>query len=846
MKKKIMAALLALTLTAGTMTPLGVSAEEQPGVSAEHVEIQELGAGVYTGSCGTGAKYTLDENGTLTITGNGTIEYNAFSNFKTADGRVIKKVVISSGITGIGNYAFENCWDLKSVEIPDSVTMIGTTGVFNGCSSLESINISEANTTYESPEGSNAIIEISSKTLVAGCKSTKIPGDVQIIGAYAFGGCSDLKSIELPDNLREIYVGAFNDCSNLTAIHIPANVDTMDPGVFMGCSNLNSITVDSANSSYESPENANAIINKATMELVEGCNNTVIPEGVKSIGDYAFLGRTNLKNITIPANVTSIGERVFEYCDSLEEIKVDADNATFDSRNNCNAIMESATNTLILGCGKTVIPEGTETIGEEAFSDVQALTHITIPKSVTEIKDGAFSACYYLSTVHLQKGIQTIGERAFAGCDVTDLVFCGTKADWQAVTMGEYDRAELESVLKYHELVKKEKVPATCGKDGSEEYWTCSICDQVYLSADMTQNPQELTAPIAIPATGKHSYTVKKTDAKYLASAATCEKPAKYYYLCSGCGEFVKDAAHTYESGTAKGHSWDNGVVTEKATTEKEGIKTYTCTVCKATKTEKIAKLNPTTNNNSNNSNNNNNNSNNSNSNKNNNSNNSNSNKNNNSNNSNSNKNNNSNNSNSNNNNNSNNSNSNKNSNSSNSNSNNKNNNSNKNNTVKKGTKVTIKGYKYTVKNSSEVTFTGVKNKKVKKISIPATVKIKNKKYKVTAMSEKSLKGVKAKTVIVGNNVQTIGNSAMENCKQLTSVTLGKNVKKIGKNVFKSDKKLKSITIKSTKLKSVGKNAFKGINSKAKITVPKKKYTSYKKLMKGKGQGKQVKIVKAK
>lgn len=691
MKKKIMAALLALTLTAGTMTPLGVSAEEQPEVSAEQVEIQEQGAGVYTGSCGTGAEYTLDENGTLTIIGNGTIAYNAFSNFKTADGRVIKKVVISSGITGIGNYAFDQCSELKSVEIPDSVTMIGTTGVFNGCSSLESINISEANTTYESPEGSNAIIEISSKTLVAGCKSTKIPDDVQIIGAYAFGGCSDLKSIELPDNLREIYVGAFNDCSNLTAIHIPVNVDTMDPGVFMGCSNLNSITVDSANSSYESPENANAIIDKATMELVEGCNNTVIPKGVKSIRNYAFMGRANLNNITIPASVTSIGERIFEYCDSLEEIKVDADNATFDSRNNCNAIMESATNTLIAGCGKTVIPEGTETIGEEAFANVVTLTHITIPKSVTEIKEGAFSACYYLSTV----------------------IFCGTKADWQAVTIDEDGREELESVLKYHELVKKEEVPATCGEDGSEVYWTCSICNKMYPTEDMTQDPQELTTPIAIPATGNHS--------------------------------------------------WDNGVVTEKATTGKEGIKTYTCTVCKATKTEKIAKLKPTNS-----------------------------------------------------------------------------------STVKKGTKVTIKGYKYTVKNSSEVTFTGVKNKKASKISIPTTVKIKNKKYKVTAMSAKSLKGVKAKTVIVGNNVQTIGNSAMENCKQLTSVTLGKNVKKIGKNVFKSDKKLKNITIKSTKLKSVGKNAFKGINSKAKITVPKKKYTSYKKLMKGKGQGKKVKIVKAK
>ena len=709
MKKKMMAVLLALTLTAGTMSPLGVSAEEQPEVSTEHVEIQELGAGVYTGTCGEGAEYTLDENGTLTITGNGSIDFGAFRGFgKEDDKRVIKKVVISSGMIGIGNFAFENCSDLKSVEIPASVTSIGS-AAFKDCSGLESMNIDEANTTYENPEGSNAIVEKSSKTLVAGCKNTKIPDDVKIIGAYAFCGCSDLKSIEIPDNVSEIQVAAFDDCSNLTAIHIPAGVDKIALGVFMGCSNLNSITIDSANRSYESPGNANAIIDKGTMTLLEGSNNTVIPEGVKRIWQNAFAERIHLKSITIPASVTSIVGMPFSDCDSLEEIKVDADNAIFDSRNNCNAI-----NTLIAGCGKTVIPEGIETIGDSAFERVKTLTHVTIPKSVTEIRGYAFERCENLSTVNLQKGIQTIGYGAFTECvGLTNLIFCGTKADWQAVTIDEDGREELESVLKYHELVKKEKVPATCGKDGSEEYWTCSICDQVYLSADMTQNPQELTA--AIPATGNHS--------------------------------------------------WDNGVVTEKATTAKEGIKTYTCTVCKATKTEKIAKLKPTNNNSS---------------------------------------------------------------------------------TVKKGTKVTIKGYKYTVKNSSEVTFTGVKNKKASKISIPTTVKIKNKKYKVTAMSEKSLKGVQAKTIIVGNNVQTIGNSAMENCKQLTKVTLGKNVKKIGKNVFKSDKKLKNITIKSTKLKSVGKNAFKGINSKAKITVPKKKYTSYKKLMKGKGQGKKVKIVKAK
>ncbi len=749
MKKKIMAALLALTLTVGTMTPLGVSAEEQPEVPVENAEIQKQGEGTLTGTCGDGvdgegAEYTLDENGTLTITGNGTIRSGVFSALEEETGRAIKKLVISSGITGIGTYAFYECRNLESVEIPDSVTRIFS-GTFCYCSSLESISIDEANTTYESPEGSNAIIERGPKILIAGCKNTKIPDDIKIIGTSAFSGCSGLTAIDIPDSVTEIQEYAFACCSNLTAIHIPAKVTKMGKHIFEDCSNLDRITIDENNTQYVVQDNGNAIINQANMALLEGCNNTVIPKGVKSIRQFAFTGREKLKSIRIPATVESIGAKdmpgamVFDGCTGLEEIKVDSENTIFDSRNDCNAVIDSATDTLITGCNKTVIPEGIETIGEYAFYNMRALTHITIPQSVTEIGESAFDECENLSTVHLQKGIQTIGYCAFANClKLTEIIFCGTKADWQAVTI-EDDREELEPVLKYHALIKTEEVPATCVKDGTTAYWNCSICNKMYPTADMTQDPQEITAPITIPATGNHS--------------------------------------------------WDNGVVTEKATTEKEGIKTYTCTVCKATKTEKIAKLKPTNNNNNSNNDNKNNN---------------------------------------------------------NSNNNNSNNNSNNNNTVKEGTKVTIKGYKYTVKNSSEVTFTGVKNKKVKKISIPATVKIKNKKYKVTVMSAKSLKGVKAKTVIVGNNVKTIGNSAMENCKQLTNVTLGKNVKKIGKNAFKSDKKLKSITIKSTKLKSVGKNAFKGINSKAKITVPKKKYTSYKKLMKGKGQGKKVKIVKAK
>lgn len=143
---------------------------------------------------------------------------------------------------------------------------------------------------------------------------------------------------------------------------------------------------------------------------------------------------------------------------------------------------------------------------------------------------------------------------------------------------------------------------------------------------------------------------------------------------------------------------------------------------------------------------------------------------------------------------------------------------------AKKGKTFTSGDNKYKVTGSSTVSFIGLKNTKVKKVTIPKTVEYGGKKFKVTAIADKALKGKnKVTEVIVGANVKTIGKSAFESCT-----------------------KLKTITIKSTKLEKVGKNALKKINSKAKIKVPKNKLKSYKKLLDGKGQGSKVKIVKSK
>ena len=159
--------------------------------------------------------------------------------------------------------------------------------------------------------------------------------------------------------------------------------------------------------------------------MIAGCKNTVIPNSVTSIGSNAFSGCTSLTSVTIPSGVTSIGgsafyncnsltrvtipssviiigSNAFHNCNSLVSITVDSNNSMYDSRNNCNAIIETATNTLIAGCKNTVIPNSVTSIGSGAFSGCTSLTSVTIPNSVTSIGSDAFHNCTSLTSVTVE------------------------------------------------------------------------------------------------------------------------------------------------------------------------------------------------------------------------------------------------------------------------------------------------------------------------------------------------------------------------------------------------------------------------------------------------------------
>jgi len=287
----------------------------------------------------------------------------------------IKTIEIPSSVTKIGEMTFVNCVDLESIELPDSIVDVGE-GAFYGCSALKNVKFSK-NMTAVAP---NMFLRCSS------LESIEIPENIKVIGMNAFLGCDTLKNINF-EGVEKIEAAAFVDCGTLESITMPKSLKEIGEYVFSGCKMLKEIKVDESNTSFTVEEGV--LFDKdMTKLIVYPCqiNRTeyIIPDSVSEIEWGAFTYCKSLRNITIPSSVVEIAPYAFEFCMSLENLE---------------------------------IPFGVTKIGNGAFYNCSAMKSVTMPNELVEFGDEyTFYGCKSLESIVIPKGVENFGWSTFAEC----------------------------------------------------------------------------------------------------------------------------------------------------------------------------------------------------------------------------------------------------------------------------------------------------------------------------------------------------------------------------------------------------------------------------------------------
>ncbi len=413
-----------------------------------------------TDSCGENLKWTLSAQGVLTISGTGEMD-----DFQTWNGAPwysfndkIKKVVIKSGVTSIGDFAFMYCEKLTSVSIPDTVTKLGW-GAFYCCEALTSVSIPKGVTeigreafycctklqsvsisanvssigdqafayceklTKFTVDSSNPYYSADSKGVLFNKDKTvliqapagltghyTIPSTVHTLeySAFAYTGIS---GVTIPNSVTTMKMDAFFHCKNLKSVQIPESVTTLGTRVF-GSTGLTSVTV---------PGNIKNL-SRDSFACCYDLKSAVIEEGVEIIGTTAFYECTSLETISISGTVNSIGMIAFYKCYALKEFRVDAENAAFS--NDDRGVLFNKEQTVLWIApggieGSYQIPDSvTETLGD-SFAFCGKLTEVTMPKNLRKVGRESFYQCTSLESMTFTSAAPEFDGNAFYNLTTT-------------------------------------------------------------------------------------------------------------------------------------------------------------------------------------------------------------------------------------------------------------------------------------------------------------------------------------------------------------------------------------------------------------------------------------------
>ncbi len=431
-----------------------------------------------SGTCGDSVLWNLDENGVLTVSGNGAMnDYFSSEHTPWAQTRdEIKKIVISQGVTKVGAWSFAECENATDVTLADSVETIGNSAFaksdvknvyYDGETGIwEDVTVCEGNsslldavlhvthtpeyyaaaTTGTCGDGVTWSLDSTGKLTISGngtmanythlsssrapwfesyssVKSVVIQSGVKSVGDYAFYYCINLTSVTIPEGVTSIGKFAFDECKALTTLIVPSSTSTISGDAFSG-SSLASVKVNSSNANYSS-DTSGVLFNKNKTTLIRYPLNSsislyTVPNTVKTIGDKAFDSSRNLKSLTVGNAVTSIGNGAFSGCTELSKITVAQGNKYYSS-DDFGALFNADKTTLIkypsANTAKTyVVPSTVTTIGKEAFCNADKLTNIGIGLGVSNISERAFYDCSSVEVILIPDNVKKIGASAFDSC----------------------------------------------------------------------------------------------------------------------------------------------------------------------------------------------------------------------------------------------------------------------------------------------------------------------------------------------------------------------------------------------------------------------------------------------